>query len=463
MYQFKGLDDTIAAIATASGSGGIGIVRLSGPDSVLISDQIFMSKSGQNLQHTKTGRIVYGWIKKNEQVIDEVLVSIMRSPKSYTTEDVVEINCHGGMVAVKAILDEAINAGARLAEPGEFTKRAFIHGRIDLAQAEAVLDIINAKTQSFLRTSTHQLKGDLSSELDSIREQLMNVYTQLEAMVNFPEDDVDPQTVQQILDMVSDQEKRVQNLLLTADNGRILKDGIRVVLCGKPNVGKSSLLNVLLKQERAIVTPVEGTTRDVIEESAQIKGIPFKLIDTAGLLDPRDEVEEEAVKRSHLFIDSADLILILIDVSRSLSEFDLKLLEKLKNQNSMVILNKTDLESVIDEGLVEQYIAKDRWFYVSAETRLGVSDLEEAIVSKVWKGEVVDDRGLLISNIRHVNSLGKAKDCLQNAYNNLQNDFSFEFISEDIKSAVNELDAITGRNIDVDLIDKIFAEFCIGK
>ena len=272
----------------------------------------------------------------------------MRGPKSYTAEDIVEINCHGGMTVLCAVLQAVLNAGARLATPGEFTKRAFLHGRMDLSQAEAVLDVIHAKTETFLRQSHHQLKGELSVQLDQIREELIKLYTMVEALINFPEDGIDAQGRQQISNRIGIQEKDIGKLLESSKSGRILKEGIRIVICGKPNVGKSSLLNALLKEQRAIVTDIAGTTRDVLEESAQIKGIPIALVDTAGILEPRDLIEEEAVKRSHLYIKSADLVLLVLDHSRPLEEQDRLLMEQLKAARVLVVVNKMDLEGQID-------------------------------------------------------------------------------------------------------------------
>src|SRR3989338_1891946 len=317
MYQLKSLEDTIVAIATAVGSGGIGIVRLSGRQAVGIADQLFISRKNKKPAEFANYTAHYGWIVKNlragayiselqEEIVDEVLLTVMRTPKSYTKEDVVEISCHGGMVSLRSILMMATELGARLAEPGEFTKRAFLNGRLDLTQAEAVLDIIQAKASAFLRVSHHQLKGELTKTLEDIREHVMTVYTQLEAIMNFPEDDIDSPAKPEILKRISEAEGQVERLLLSSEQGRILKEGIKIVICGRPNVGKSLLLNVLLKQPRAIVSDIAGTTRDTIEETAQIKGIPFQLIDTAGILEPRDFIEQEAVKRSRLSMDSAD-------------------------------------------------------------------------------------------------------------------------------------------------------------
>lgn len=464
MVQLNGLDDTIVAISTATGQGAIGIVRLSGKESLIIADQIFRAKSGKKVKDLKTFTVHYGWVQYPEgTVIDEVLLTVMRAPKSYTKEDMVEISCHGGMVSLKAIVDLICLYGIRLAEPGEFTKRAFLNGRIDLTQAEAVLDIIQSKTENFLRVSTNQLKGELSTELERNREKLMNVYVEIEAIVNFPEDEINARTKENITKNVVEVKSRVEKLLQTSDQGRILKDGIKIVICGRPNVGKSSLLNVLLKTERAIVSNIAGTTRDTIEETAQIRGIPFQLIDTAGILNPRDIIEEEAIKRSQMNIESADLVLLMLDRSTKLTDEDERLMIQLKNRQAIIILNKTDLPPAIDEKEFVQRFSHQKIVSISAARQKGIEELEKAMVDAVMRGEVVDTQTVLVSNIRHIQSLKKCLDYLQKVEKGFKEDISFEFISEEIKSAVNCLDAITGKNIDTDLIDNIFSKFCIGK
>ena len=465
MYQYKDMDDTIVAVATPAGVGGIGIVRLSGKQAFAIADKLFVAKNGGLPSDFKSFSAHYGWVKRStdNESIDEALLTIFRAPKSYTAEDVVEISCHGGQVPVKAVLSSAIELGARMAEPGEFTKRAFLNGRIDLVEAEAVLDIITAQTDAFLRVSTHQLKGELSTEFDGIREQLMNVYTEIEAIVNFPEDDIDAAGRRQIMERISVQYERVEKLLQSSRNGRILKEGIRVVLCGKPNVGKSSLLNALLKQQRAIVTDIAGTTRDVIEESAQIKGIPFVLVDTAGILEPRDLIEEEAVKRSHLYIESADLVLLVLDVSRPISDEDMLLLDKTKTANVLVVLNKSDLQQVIDEDGLQKLLKGSKTVRVSAMEQDSIHTLESTIVDTIWQENELGAHGIMVSNIRHINALKAAQISIAGALEIIDQGIALEFASEEIKSAVNHLDGITGRNIDADLLERIFSQFCIGK
>lgn len=459
MYQYKGHDDTIAAIATPLGAGGIGIVRLSGPQALRIADEVARLKNGKTPSALKSFSVALGWVFDNGRIVDEVLVTLMRAPKSYTTQDVVELSIHGGIVTLQDVLGVVLKHGARLAEPGEFTKRAFLFGRIDLPQAEAVLDIIQAKTTDFLRVSQNQLKGDLSAELEAIREELMSLYTHIEALINFPEDDIDADGRETIVTRLARAEQRVARLLASSRHGRILKEGIRIVLCGKPNVGKSQLLNVLLKQERAIVTDIAGTTRDVLEEAAQIKGIPLQLVDTAGILEPRDLIEQEAVKRSHLTIDSADLLLLVLDAGRALEDADRLLLERLKGRRLLLVLNKSDLPQVLNEA----DLPKVRTIKISALQRTSIEALEQAIIDQVYEGIEGPSAAIIVTNARHIQALSAVNDLLKEAQGLVRRKSSWEFPSQNIKDAVNQCDALTGKNIDQDLLDQIFAQFCIGK
>ncbi len=476
MYQFKGLDDTIAAIATPAGQGGIGIVRISGKEALQAADRMFVAKNKGIPSKFKSHTVHYGRIVRknstgtltgtstltgtgNQDIIDEVLLTVMRAPGTYTRQDTVEISCHGGAVPLKAILNLAVDSGSRLAEPGEFTKRAFLNGRIDLTQAEAVLDIIQAKTDAFLKISTNQLKGDLALQLEAIREKLMDIYTAQEAVVNFPEDDVDAQGNGNFLRPIREAKEQVDALLKSSAQGRILREGVRIVICGKTNTGKSSLLNVLLKQPRAIVSEVKGTTRDCIEETVQIKGVPFQLVDTAGMIKPRDGIEQEALRRSHMNIQSADLILLVIDASQKMTEED----KDITGKNVLVVLNKCDLCVKIKEEHIHKLFPKRKVVRVSALLKTGIARLEEAIVENVLHKDAVDTDRVLVSNLRHIHSLKKCASAMERGIDILEKRQPLEFVSEEIKQAVNALDNITGRNIDSDLLDKIFSEFCIGK
>ncbi len=465
MPQFSHLDDTIAAISTPAGQGAIGMVRLSGQGALAIADKMFVARDKQKPSGMKSFTVHYGHVVRDKEVIDEALLTVMRAPKSYTKEDVVEISVHGGVAPVRTILKLAVELGARPAEPGEFTKRAFLNGRIDLAQAEAVLDLIHSKTEAFLRVSANQLKGELSTELEKIREQLMSVYTAIEAIINFPEDDVDTEKkwALSLRERTQDAQTAIEQLLASADHGRILKEGIKVVICGRPNVGKSSLLNVLLRQPRAIVSPIAGTTRDTIEETAQIEGIPFQLVDTAGVLEPRDLIEEEAIRRSQISICGADLVLFILDASVALSVEDEKLFDLVRGRPHLIVLNKSDLKSFIDERKIKTVFTGALIVRVSALNKEGIKELEKQIIAQVWHGKVVDTHGVLISNARHIRALQEALAALSQAQESLKQKASLEFVSEEIKRAVNFLDAITGRHVDNDLLEQIFAQFCIGK
>jgi len=416
----------------------------------------------------KTYTLHYGHVVRKEgdarEVVDEALLTVMRAPKSYTCEDVVEISCHGGMTAVNAVLALALENGARLAEPGEFTKRAFLNGRIDLTQAEAVLDIVRAKTQAGLRVFEHQLKGELRSFLDDIRRRLMGCYGDLEAVVNFPDDAGEQDGKRSVSARLREACISIERLLAGADQGRILREGIKLVICGRPNVGKSSLLNVLLGQERAIVSPIEGTTRDTIEESAQIKGVPFQIVDTAGILEPRDMIEEEAIRRSHLHIQQADLVLFMIDASMPVDEQDKKLAESLQGIDKVLVINKMDLKpsfALADARAL--FRAEEEIVAISLLHQQGIDDLKGAILKKALHGQTFQSKGLLLTNIRHIQALRKALFEVNRAVEECDRGLSLEFISERIRFAVDELDRITGRSADSDLLDHIFSEFCIGK
>ena len=434
MPRIYELNDTIAAISTPSGVGGIGIVRVSGKNAFEVVDKIFKAKSGKTSSEFKTHTIHYGHIVTKEGVvIDEVLVSVMCAPKTYTCEDVVEINCHGGQVAAQTILDLLISSGARMAEPGEFTKRAFLNGRIDLTQAEAVLDIIRSKTDAFLKVSEGQLKGDLTIELETIRQLLMEQYVSLEAYINFPEDGIDEEKTEVIKKFLEQSQERIDSLLSSSNHGQILKEGIKVVICGRPNVGKSSLLNALLKHPRAIVSEIKGTTRDTIEEMAEIKGVPIQFVDTAGILDPRDTIEEEAVKRSHLYIEGADLILCMLDGSHAFDKEDADLLNKVKNRKIVVMINKSDLKQELDLNKIKETVPDADVMLISVLKNKGVGEIEDVVLSKVMDDTGVETRGIVLSNMRHIESLRECSSQLQEIMSSFDGSLSFEFISDTSK------------------------------
>lgn len=480
------LDDTIAAISTAMGESGIGIVRLSGKNALSIADKIFVSKDGKKPPEFKTYTTHYGWVvlsrtphvprrrpktcsvqpaacSLNHEIIDEVILTVMRAPKSYTKEDVVEISCHGGIVALRRTLDLVLENGARLAHPGEFTKRAFLNGRIDLAQAEAVLDIIKAKTEAALKVGLEQLKGVLSSHINRTRKVLLDILSILEANIDFPDEEISPVNLKEISGKLDNINKELKGILDSSMQGRIFREGIRAVICGKPNVGKSSLLNALLRQERSIVTPVAGTTRDTIEEIIDIRGIPVRIVDTAGIIEPRDLIEKKAVARAKEYMELADLVILLFDGSQRLTPEDEVLIRKLKQKQKTVLalVNKIDLKQRIEkQRILERFNCV---IEVSAKKFKNIGLLEDALARLIYNGKVKSQEPVLISNLRHIQTLKKAQKLIANAVDSLDNKLSIEFIAQDIKDALGYLDDILGKRFSGDLLDKIFSEFCIGK
>ena len=455
------LSDTIAAIATPVGEGGIGIVRLSGKGAFSVADKIFVSKANKKPSGFATYTVHYGWIKNKGETIDEVILTVMRAPKTYTREDVVEINCHGGIIALRRILELALENGCRLAEPGEFTKRAFLNGRIDLAQAEAVLDIIRAKTDFALNLGVEQLRGVLSSSVNKIRKKLLDVLAILEANIDFPEEEINSANLEAIGKDLSGINNELNKILDNAKGAKIFREGVHAVICGKPNVGKSSLLNALLKQERSIVTSVAGTTRDTIEEIIDIKGIPVRIVDTAGILEPRDLVEKKAVQRSKRQIDLADLVIILFDGSKKLSGQDEVIINKLKAKTAVAVINKMDLRQKINIlKLVEKF---KHVIEISAKNLININLLEEKIAQLACGGAVFRPESIIITNLRHVSALKGAQKLLAHSLDSLDNKLSLEYVAQDLKEALLYLDDILGKSFSGDLLDKIFAEFCIGK
>jgi tRNA modification GTPase len=476
--------DTIAAISTPIGESGIGIVRISGKDALKVADKVFVSNDGKEPSQFKTYTVHYGWIvapltgspvrqlpgsnrqagkqaSRQTDVIDEVILTVMRAPKSYTKEDIVEINCHGGIVSLRGVLDLVLENGCRLASPGEFTKRAFLNGRIDLPQAEAVLDIIRAKTDSALRVSIEQLKGVLSNSINKARNTLLDVLSVLEANIDFPDEEIGAINLKQISEKLNKARGELKNILENWRQGKIFREGIHVVICGKPNVGKSSLLNALLKQERSIVTAVAGTTRDTIEEIIDIKGIPVRIVDTAGIIEPRDLVEKKAVQRSKRYIKLADLVILIFDGSRRLSKEDGVLIRKLKKKQTVVVINKIDLKQRIEKEKIKKYF--NPVIEISAKKLKNINLLEDAIANLVYKGRINDPESIMVSNLRHVETIRGAQKSIAEASKSLDNKLSLEFIALDIKGALNYLDNILGKRFAKDLLDRIFSEFCIGK
>jgi len=455
------INDTIAAISTPIGEAGIGIVRISGKDALAVTQKIFASKDGKNPSNFKTYTTHYGWVAEKSEIIDEVILTVMRAPKSYTKEDVVEINCHSGIVALRRVLDLVLENGARLAEPGEFTKRAFLNGRIDLAQAEAVLDIIRAKTDSALKIGAQQLKGALSKQINRVRGILLDMLCVLEANIDFPEEEISTLDLEDIAGKLEHINKELETILDNSKTARIFREGIQVVICGKPNVGKSSLLNALLRQERSIVTPVAGTTRDTIEEVIDIRGIPIRIVDTAGIIEPRDLIEKKAVQRSRRQINLADLVILLFDGNRRLSKDDGVFARKLKKKSVIAVINKIDLKQKIEKDEILK-----RFKYVidiSAKKFKNINLLEDTVANLVYNGKLNCPEPILVSNLRHIEAIKEAQKLVAEAVNSLDNKLSPEFVAQEIKDALAYLDDILGKRFSEDLLDKIFAEFCIGK
>jgi len=457
------IEDTIAAISTPIGSAGIGIVRLSGKHAVMIAESIFRGKK-KKLTEAPAFSISYGHIiNRNEEIVDEVLVSVMRAPKSFTAEDVVEINCHGGVVAVRKVMEMVLKEGARLAEPGEFSKRAFLNGRIDLAQAESIIDLINAKTEKSLQVAVGQLTGTLSENIRSMRRQLLELIAHIEAGIDFPEDDIEEITVTIIRKKLEELLGDIRKLIETADTGKIFREGIKTVIIGKPNVGKSSLLNALLQEKRAIVTDVPGTTRDIIEEVVSIRGIPLKLVDTAGIRETEDFIEKIGVERSKEMFIGADLVLFMTDASTGLTEEDREIIKLIKKKNSLVIINKTDLKKQSDFSEIERLVGQKDTVEMSLLTGEGLEALEEKIEQLVYAGRVFVQDDVMITNIRHKNSLELVQQSLEEAVNTINADMPVDCVAIDLKAAWEALGEITGETVSEDLIDQIFSQFCIGK
>ncbi|OGW75537.1 MAG: tRNA uridine-5-carboxymethylaminomethyl(34) synthesis GTPase MnmE [Omnitrophica bacterium RBG_13_46_9] len=469
-------EDTIVAISTPVGQGGIGIVRLSGKKALSIADRIFVSKDKNKPSGFKTYTTHYGQVvlpagpratandPKNE-VIDEVILTVMRAPKSYTKEDIVEINCHGGIVPLRRVLDLVLSLGARIAQPGEFTKRAFINGRIDLTQAEAVLDIIRSKTESSMKAAVCQLEGELSKKIRNIREMLLNILGEIEAGIDFSEEDIELAPKHQILRKLTEISEEVKKLIDGAWKGIILREGIMCVICGKPNVGKSSLMNAVLRRNRVIVTPVPGTTRDAIEEEINLEGIPVRVVDTAGISRAKNVVEEHGIRKSISYIKIADIILFMLDLSRPWSREDKDIFNGIKGKDFITIANKSDLPKRLNLDKVREITGADRILEISLLQKKNLAQVEEAILRKVWRGEILHPEGAFVTNARHKKELENAHKQIRQAINALHKDRDFlpEIAASELKEAVFFLGSILGDTIEPDILDRIFSRFCVGK
>ena len=455
--------DTIAAIATAMSSSGIGIIRVSGDQAVSVVSRIFKSKRENfDLNTAPSHRIYYGTICDGEEVLDEVLVLLMRGPHSYTAEDTVEIDCHGGVLVMKKILETVIKYGARPAEPGEFTKRAFLNGRIDLSQAEAVIDVINAQNDYAVKSSVSQLKGSVSKKVKDLRERILYQLAFIESALDDPEhislDGYETELAGKLDAMIAEIEKLVHS----ADSGRVVAEGIRTVILGKPNAGKSSLMNVLLGEERAIVTDIAGTTRDTLEEHIHMHGISLNIIDTAGIRKTDDVVEQIGVTRAKLAADEADLIIYVVDGSKELDENDAQIMDLIQERKAVVLLNKTDLETVITEELLQEKTGKTV-ISISAKEETGIDKLEKTIQNLFYEGNLDFNDEILITNVRHKTALQNALNSLLMVKQSIENQMPEDFLTIDLMDAYEQLGTIIGEAVEDDLVNEIFGKFCMGK
>ena len=456
--------DTISAIATPPGEGGIGIIRLSGEKAVEIAGRLFFPKKGRPLSERKSHTVVYGEIRRQDgSVIDEAICILMRSPYSYTREDVVELQCHGGIMPLKDTLSLTLELGARPAERGEFTKRAFLNGRLDLTQAQAVMDIIEARTESALNMASGHLTGAFSSAIRGYREEILAMIAHLEAAIDFPEDDIDDVVLEDVKKNAGSLLVKISRMLKTASTGRILKDGLVTAIVGKPNVGKSRLLNALLREERAIVTDIPGTTRDSIEEFVNLGGVPLRVIDTAGIRATDDAVEKIGVERSRNYVKEAQLILALFDASKPLTLEDYEIIGLLKGRDAIILFNKCDLPSSIERTVFAKKFSADRMLNISASTGEGLDRLTKKIIDRVYGGEVRGQEHSFVNNVRETELLRAAGRHLNEAVKSIEAGMSPDFVVIDLRSAWEKLGEITGETVGDDIVDQIFTRFCIGK
>lgn len=456
--------DTIAAIATPPGEGAISIIRVSGENAVELTNNIF---KGKDLTQVASHTINYGHVvdPKTGEQLDEVLVSVLRAPRTFTREDTIEINCHGGIVATHRVLQVVLSNGVRLAEPGEFTKRAFLHGRIDLTQAESVMDLIRAKTDRSRQVALNQLDGNLSTMIRSLRQEILDVLAQVEVNIDYPEyDDVETMTTQLLKDKAEEVKAKIQTLLDSALQGKVLREGLSTAIIGRPNVGKSSLLNYLLHEDKAIVTDIAGTTRDVIEEYVNVRGVPLKLIDTAGIRETEDTVEKIGVERSKKAIEQADFILLVLNSHEPLSVEDQELLVATADKKRLVILNKTDLERHLDLAELKQFVKESDMMETSVLTNDGMISLEEKIAELFFKKGIENSQStVMVTNARHISLLNRAYDCLEKVLQSIEFGMPVDLCQMDMTTAWELLGEITGDTYQDELLDQLFSQFCLGK
>lgn len=452
-------NSTIAAIATPHGTGGISVIRVSGSESINICDKVFVAKSKKKLLDAKTHTIHYGHIVSDGEIIDEVLVSVMRAPNTFTREDTVEINCHGGLVVTQKVLLAVINAGATLASPGEFTKRAFLNGRIDLSQAEAVIDIINSPSSLALSVAANQLGGALSSDINELRDKVLEILSQINVTIDYPEEDIDDVEKETLMNDLNGVKSKISELLETAHRGKLIRDGINTVICGKPNVGKSSILNLLARDSRAIVTDIAGTTRDVIEERISVGNVVLNVYDTAGIRDTSDRIESLGIDKSKEYIKNAELVLFVVDSSTGITDDDKEIFNSLNNKNVIVIFNKSDISEISCDDLFKGYNV----IKLSAKTGDGLDDLTSLIEDMFNLGKIAAGDNSAITNLRHKEALAKAHTSLSAAIDALTDFIPYDIVSIDLTDCASHLGEITGKTVSDEIVDKIFARFCLGK
>ncbi|HEX5398485.1 MAG TPA: tRNA uridine-5-carboxymethylaminomethyl(34) synthesis GTPase MnmE [Verrucomicrobiae bacterium] len=457
------LDDTIAAIATPLGEGGLAVIRVSGPEALAIADKAFRPAGTDSLKPSAapTHTVHYGKMVKSGSVVDEVLLAVMRAPRTFTREDTVEISCHGGILSAKLVLDALLENGARLAEPGEFTRRAFLNGRLDLAQAEAVADLIHSRTELALAAANEQLAGKLSQRINRLRDDLMHILAHVEAHIDFPDEDIAPDTKAQLLKRLEDGVAFMDELLRRANEGRILRRGIRAAIVGRPNAGKSSLLNQLVGRDRAIVSAIPGTTRDTIEETANIRGLPVVFIDTAGLRESQDEIEREGVRRSRESLASAEFILHVLDASEPLTGADENFFTEFAGKKRILVRNKMDLPAKLSEFRIPN--SELRIIEVSCMSGQGIEQLKDAIKELVWSGQINAEMLQVMINSRHQDALNRTRTATMRTIDALRADTTLELAALDLRIAVNAVGEIVGKTATEDLLDSIFSQFCIGK
>ena len=455
--------DTIAAIATAMSNSGIGIVRISGDEALDVADRIFRPKKGsRKVSDMETHTIHYGYVTDGDEVIDEVMLLIMKAPRSYTCEDTIEIDCHGGVLVMKKILETVLKYGARPAEPGEFTKRAFLNGRIDLSQAESVIDVINAQNELALKSSVSQLQGAVLEKIEAIRAVVLHELAFIESALDDPEHVSLEGYPEQLHEIMSDAHSKVKKLLDSSDNGKMLKEGINTAIVGKPNAGKSSLLNILVGEERAIVTEIAGTTRDILQEQIQIGGIGLNVIDTAGIRDTEDIVEKIGVNKSREYIEKADLIIYVVDSSTELDENDQEIIEAIRNKKAIVLLNKSDLDAKTDASILQTQLNKPI-LSISAKNNTGIHELETLIEEMFFSGKLSFNDEVYITNIRQKNALAEAQNSLKMVLQSIADGMPEDFFTIDMMNAYEALGTIIGESVGEDLVNEIFSKFCMGK